>query len=720
MFLGLVCFGIIVVAQYFAYLDPDRSLFLALFDDPAPRFSFYPWLVETARQFRAGYFPLWCAEEGLGFPLLANYQSSPLNPFNLAFAVWPSLKFLDFMLVLKLFLLGAFTYFFALEIGLSPISGLLSAIVIAFSGYVSKNINEVDLNTELWLPAALILAEKILKSGARLLWFLLLSLVSCLALIGGNPEAAFYFLLFITLYFLLRGGWAGRRQSLVIILSFLFALLLSSAQLLSFIEYLGFGWTIHDPNLHTIARAPARWAFSLFFPWLFGPNRTGPAQLFFMSYIGLIPVMLALFSFSAPQKRHCYFFWTFALVFLAVAYSLPPVHFLTRLPVFNRIASVKFAWFGVCFSVAMLAGMGLENYFQGRLQSRRIGLALAAASGLAVLALALAFNYPPSGLLRHLQRKAWMLPLLLYIIAALVVLYGVFAKERKFAATLLVFLALVNLLHLYPGWKPETRIDPGRWRFEKPIPPSFLKPVQSDPSRPRLTGLDQAFHQNLNLIYGVSDLRVFEGIYPRRYVEAMGRIEEFQMSEAVAAFFEHGWSFDVSRQNLGKPLVSMMAVKYLLSPEDYSIPGWRKVMRAEGLTIFENQDAWPRVWLKQRDGPVDFSAARILREQPGVMDIVARREKSDLVISSQYAPGWRAYDVDAKKEIRILPEYGLFQKLDLEATVPPARGLVSIRLKYQPWGFRVGIFSTLAAFAALAAGFVLPARKRLNRLQKKL
>jgi len=99
-----------IFIQYYDFIDSAHSLFLAFFWDPTPRIGLYPWLVESTRQLRDGHFPLWCNLKGAGMPLWANYQTAPLNPFNFIFEIFPSLKLLDYLLMLKLFLLGVFSY----------------------------------------------------------------------------------------------------------------------------------------------------------------------------------------------------------------------------------------------------------------------------------------------------------------------------------------------------------------------------------------------------------------------------------------------------------------------------------------------------------------------------------------------------------------------------------------------------------------------------------
>ena len=685
-----------VFLHYQDFLQPGQSLYLANFDDPAPRFSFYPWLVESGKQIHRGHFPLWSNLEGAGFPLLANFQSAPFNPFNLVFELFPSLRLLDYLLLLKIILLGIFTYLFAIELGLSPVPAAASALIICFSGYVSRTINQVNLNTEIWLPAGLVLIEKILKNRAGLIRLILLGIVTALALLGGNPEAAFYFLLTILLYAIFRAGLAGKKELLFILLGFCLGFLLSSAQILSFIEYLGFGWHIHTNYLHTIGRPPIRWAFSLFFPWIFGPARTHTEQLFTLSYLGLIPVLLATFTLvKIPKlKRSALFFWIYILVFLAIIYRIPPATYLSYLPILNRVASAKFACFGVSFGIGILAGVGLDFYLKNQLGSRRFGISLGLVAVLIIGSLILAFKFPFSSEPQIVLRAAWLYPIILLLIAAIICLYGIFFEEFKLTSALLAFLALINLLYLAPGLRPDAKINPGQWKFTNPAVPRFLYPLNKDRSA-RFTALEGVFHHNLNLIYRLNDLRVFEGMYPKDYVRTIAEIEGFSMEDAVEQFFLHGWSFDIQAKNLGHPRLNRLGVKFIISPKELRFPAGQIVTRADNYYIYQNLNAYPRVWLQQDNREI-FKKVSLSQNKPDLVKVALNiNQPADLILADQYAPGWRAFRLPSGDEIKISKYQGIFRKVPLQ---PDDRFIIFI---YQPVAFRIGILLSIISILSL-------------------
>ncbi len=691
---GILLTGFSLILFHKILFSFGQSLYLAVIEDPSPRLSLYPWLVESSRQLRAGYFPLWCSLEGLGFPLLANYQSTPLNPFNLLFTLFPYLKFLDFILILKLLLLGIFTFLFALELGLSAPAGALSAFVICFCGYTIKNLNMVLINSELWLPLALLFIEKSLRNKPRFKYLLGISLSSWMSFVGGNPQVSFYFLVFIGLYLVIRVGIYRWRVILMVLLSLGLGLIWASYQVFPFIEYLGYSWHLHGTEFYRIGKPPFRYFYSLFFPWVYGPHRSYYEQLFMREYIGLIAIFLALLSLTkgARLNRKEVFFWTYLIIFLGVIYWIAPFHLIHHLGIFRRVANIKYAYFGVCFSIAILAGFGLDEYLnKKKLSARRFAIGLGLTVGLAFLAIFAVYKFPPHSIHYQPFRSGWLEPLALFAFASAVGLYGILFEERRLCGAMLAFLVFANLAHLFGGFRINAQINPLRWRFFQPTPPTYLLPILREQKPARFICLEGAFHHNYNLIFGINDLRVFEAMYPKTYVEVMGEIEGFGIKDAVRAFFEHGWSFDVKKENLGSHWLDEMGIKYLISPREISAKGWELLQKYPEYYLYINTDCFPRIWLVKDGAEKNFHTAELINYLPQKAEIKLKQPSSGwLVFADQYAPGWRAYLLPQKKEVRIFPEKKLFRKVRLEP------GMQKLEFIYQPTGFRLGLWISLA------------------------
>jgi hypothetical protein len=261
----------------------------------------------------------------------------------------------------------------------------------------------------------------------------------------------------------------------------------------------------------------------------------------------------------------------------------------------------------------------------------------------------------------------------------------------------LAALSLVNLLFLARGLAPLAEIQPEIWRFKNPAPPPILTPIINDKSLVRFMGAPTVFTENFNILFKINDLRVFEALYPTSYIQAMAEIEGFKMGDATAQFIKHGWSFNVREENLAHPLLDEMGVKYLLTAHEINVSGWTPVSRTRDNFLYMNQEAWPRVWLNH--GPAakpDFESARISEYLPDKVSVKLNNSRaSELVLADQYAPGWRAFARPDKREIRILKQNILFRKVELN---PGDEEVVFI---YQPRGFQVGLFATLASVLSL-------------------
>jgi len=218
-----------------------HSAYVAVGEDPAALYSLYPWDVLAARELRAGHFPLWNPYSGLGMPLLANLQSAVFVPWKWPFYLWPHLRVLDCMVVLRLALAGTFTFMLARRLGRSRTGAGLAGAAFALSGYTFKHLNMVSVSSEMWLPLCLYLIAH-MKERASRGTMIASALVWWQVMVGGNPEAALYVSLIGFAFAVLPAGAerpARGRLMASFFIPFLLGALLAAVQTLPFIEYLG-------------------------------------------------------------------------------------------------------------------------------------------------------------------------------------------------------------------------------------------------------------------------------------------------------------------------------------------------------------------------------------------------------------------------------------------------------------------------------------------------
>jgi len=734
------CFALalllLLLFQFRHLLAPGHSLYLSIIDDPGAWWSWYPWDVFSARSFRQGDFPLWNHLSGAGMPLLANFASAPLSPWKWPFYLFPHYRLLDAMVLTRIWLLGIFMFLYLRRLGLSAIPAAAGSLSLALSGYVMQFANIFNLATEMWLPAGLYLLHGQIHDRPTLRRFLLLGLVSALALSGGNPEAAFYYILFLLLYAIsttdFRGAPDPRRAILDSVLAASFPLILAGLLMtimgLPLVEYLGQGWHVHTGRLHALAPFDPGRFWSLLLPWLTGPKHSSPLQIFMLPYLGLCPVALALIafahlrrpSFGAQQTfgarltpgaqnfsvQPLFFFLLYILVFLGLIYNLPGLRWLGEIPPFRESGNFKFAMFGITLCFAAAAAIGLEQLLAGQTNRRRVSLGLGVITVLAFAGIALAWTDPQ---LPRVQPAGWFLPLVLLIVfAALIILLRQnsslsvstdfrAAKDfrgaadhsratRAFAVAIVALLAL-NLLLLYPGLDAQGEMDPARLDPLHPKAPAYLQPIQQDPGHYRCLGWGQGvIHHSLNLLYNVADLRAFDALYPRNYVEAFSGIEGFSMDNSVQAFFQHGWSFDVKPENLNHPLIALLGVKYFLTSEQVQIPGWEPIGQGE-VSTYRNPKVSPRAFLSP-PAPPALAEIRIYQAQKVMIETEASAPSS-LVLTDAYFPGWQAKVNGNQAQVE--------KTLDLVRAVKVPAGKSKVEMIYRPWAFRLGLWATLVS-----------------------
>jgi hypothetical protein len=695
---GLLLAGVLLF-QFRTAFAPGHYLYPAVIEDPAARFSFLPWDTLTARLLRQGEFPLWNSLSGAGMPLLANLQSSVLFPLKWPYYLFRAPRLLDLMVIIRIALAAAFVFLLARQLGRSSSAAAVSGLCFGLSGYMMKHLNMVNVAGEMWLPLLLLLAARSrrrLRKSDMLLAAAAFGLVFC----AGNPEAAFYVILLDLLFVLVIADGRRRLELLLGIFAapLLLGGLLAAAQGLPFLEYLGAGWHIHNPSLHLLAPHPPALIGSLVAPWLLGAAGQNPAQLTSAPFLGSVTLLLATIGALSPagRTRTGLFFAGAGVLLLALVYSLPPLGLLSSLPPLNRGGNAKFAMSGVSLAAAMLAGAGFDVIAGRRLSRKPAALALAVVSVLLFGGTLGARTYGT------IAASGYVMPFL-FLAATAATLIVCLRRQRSGAkpdARLLVsvpgFLAAAELLLLFYGFRFDTAFAPGLLR-QPPDVPEALRPVAEDPAGPRFTGIAGALQPNLNLLVGVRDLRAFDGLYPRRYVAAMGRIEGFGLDTAVENFFSHGWSFDVRPKNLASPLLDRLGVKYVVAREELNQPGF-VLVRSGDYRVYRNDEAWPRAATLAGGKRLP---AEVRDVGSGRVEIVASGP-GELVLADSFFPGWRATLDGLPAAIR--PADGLFRALTLPA------GRHRAAMIYAPWGFRAGLWVSLASLAAGAAA--LAARRR--------
>ena len=489
------------------------------------------------------------------------------------------------------------------------------------------------------------------------------------------------------------------------------------------------------------------------------------------SYVGILPLLLAVIAVIRRRGAAVWIFASLAVVSVLMAFGTPLYAlFFYLVPGANQLHS-PFRWvFAYTLSMAVLAGLGITALSRWAADSERVnratrrlaGFAAAVgALGLGALLLSRALGgftlrladrfvqtqglaqraFADGAMLYSYQFRNFFLFGLFLLLAGLVVRRAARARGHgwKIAAAAVVAL---DLFVVGIGFNPRT--DPALLEFKPPVV-DFL---QRDQSLWRFTTFiapgEKPFNANSGMIFGFQDIRGYDSIIPKQYVEYMGWIEaqDELLYNRIAPLSE--------RNSLDSPLLHLLNVKYVITTQALDHAGYKLVYDGE-VRVYENQNAMPRAFalpataavvvprekvgdaLKQYD-PREYvvleeeqgfraqAAAQPAQYAPVAVESYAGNEvflkaslaqPSLVVLGDSYFPGWKAYaraegDAD-ERELALYRADGNFRAVYLEP------GTYTIRFKYTPMSFKLGLYASFLAAMSMVLLAVFAVWRRFYR-----
>lgn len=668
----------------------------------------YAWKSFILQALRERQIPLWNPYVFAGVPFLAAGQHSALYPFSILFYVLPITKAYGFFTVLHLFLAGLFTYVYVRIIGIRRVGSFVAGVTYAFSGFMIVSVDfPMVIAVAAWLPLALAAVELAVRNqegkaaGRSPIPYLLGgALVLGIQFLAGHAEMSYYVVMVTAFYGACRLGifwWRGRQtRQTVFLAAYLAGMVvlgagLGAVQLIPFYELARANFRQGSASYQDVIgwRYPLRQVITFVVPDFFGnpshhsyfdivarqwtrvtTNLQGQSinTIFWGiknyveagSYVGLLPILLALVAVLRRRDRYTWIFASLAVFSLLLTFGAPLYALLYYLlPGYNQLHT-PFRWvFPYTISMAVLAGLGaqglganLQRRARGPLAflSPRIigwGAFWAGVFGLTLL------------LVVFLQPEAFV-PLADRLVASSDLAQAAFANGgvllsyewRNLLIFSLVLMAagavlrvtycriyLPRPLHMHRIWKPlvvgvlildllviaegfNPAVDPDLAELTPPSV-SFL---QAEPELYRLTSFnatgEKTFNSNVGMYYGLHDARGYDSIIPKRYADFMGVVEE--QGELLYNRIAPVYHYD----SLDSPLLDLLNVKYVLTTQHIPNPGYTLVYDDE-VRIYRNDDYLPRAFVVyeatvvedeatrlQRLGSLDPRQAVLLAEQP--------------------------------------------------------------------------------------------------------
>ena len=638
----------------------------------------YAWKRFIVESLRDRELPLWNPYILAGVPFLAAGQHSAMYPVSVLFYLLPIPLAYGWFAAAHLFLAGLFTYVLARTLRVGRVGSALSAATFMFSGFmVIRNVFPMIVAAAVWLPLIMASIERIARraeeNDVKAIGYLpdvgLGALAVGMSFLAGHPEMYYYVALISGLFALWRlGGMAAYTRSWPRTLRSAGALLfmallgfgLGSAQWLPLLGLVRQSFRVGGASLEQVLgwAYPLRRVISLIVPGLFGsPAHHTYFDLFSWqikpvtvnalgeridtiywgiknyvegaSYVGILPILLALVAISRRKGRHLGFFVLLSVLSLLFVFGSPLYVLVYKLPGLNQVHS-PFRWiYPYTLCLAILAGMGADVIWRkeeaesggGRWcgwADRLAGTILPKASmwiGLALLV----------GLALSLLVKDRLAPLAERVMHSLALAPTAYADGGMFYSyqyiNLLIFGTATFLSGLVLSLRPRFRraapwgalamvvivgelfvigkgffstVDPALVGYSTPA----IEFLRRDPDLYRITsfvgGSEKTFNANAGMFYGISDARGYDSIIPLQYAEYMGIIQE----QSELQYNRIAPIFDAHTEALASPLLDALNVKYVLANKRHTITtsGYTLVYDDE-IRIYRNEEALPRVYL---------------------------------------------------------------------------------------------------------------------------
>ncbi len=692
----------------------------------------YPWKTLTIERWKAGQIPLWNPYSFSGTAHAANYQTAVFSPVQALFFLLPFIDAWSIMILIQPLLAGIFMYVLLRSFNRSGAASVIGSLAFMFCGFMVTWMAYGTLGyAALWLP----LIFYAIHSGWErpTVWkYAMVSIGLALSFLSGHFQISLY-------VSLLSCGYIAYRilrtkeyaTGLRFALFFLLGLLIAAPQLL--LSFDAYTKSVRMTNYVKAEIIPWEYLITLLAPDFYG-NPVTRNDWFghyaeWAGYIGVAPLLLALFSVSKKRKQDEWFFilCSGAALLLALPTPFTDFLFMIKLPVLSTSAASRIIIL-VSFSLATLSAYGFDHLNERWKKCtllpvfRFILFVLIIVGGIWIY-MVVARPLPADKL--AIAKRNFILPTALTV-ASLAIFIAGFVKKAGMsllAPFLLCLVVAFDVSRFATKWMP---FDPKEYMYPKEKSLQFLESH---------AGYDRVFGNIGNEVASMFHLSVVEGydaMYQGRYAEFINAASKGKVIEgdrSVVQFDKHGL--------YKKEALQLLGVRYIYhrvrdGRAPWVFPYWeygamRQVYNDSVYWIYEYTDAYPRAFLassytvavdKQdiidalfapefdRRDTLVLEETPHLEPQPGPgqatirsytpNEVIIETESSVpklLFLSDVFDSGWKAY-IDGTASHLYRADY------DFRAVAVPA-GSHTVRFVYSPTSLRIGILLFSIALAGI-------------------
>lgn len=668
-----------------------------------------------ARRLLAGEVPLWNPYNYAGLPFIADTQAAVFYPPRLVTILvshflggW-SYAALQAETIVHYWLGSVWMYLFARTITKSRTAGLVSGVVLAYSGYLTgyPPLQLAVLEAGIWLPLGLLgvyQASENKQGKWRYSWLALSGLALGVSLLAGHPQTSLFFSYVMMAYIIHRAArkkikWLPTLIALGVATGGGFGL--AAVQVLPGLEYTrltiraGYGFD-------ALAKG---FLFTDLITFLI-PN---VVTLWSPLYSGI--AALALAGVAIWQKHESARFWG-AVTLTALGMSFGGATVVYRLayllaPGFSLFRGQERAAYVIVTGIAIMAGMGVATLQVDMHNPRPLRRATGIAAGLAWLLALEAFIIDgalPTADLFAIKQGLFFLGMMTTLTWIVLGRAGG-ATGLAWKTPVLIGLVVFDLFSITMGtnWEP---VPVG----ERDLLSDLVPVVLADESLYRVDGR-LGLGENYGTLTGVQDIR---GTSPLRlasleaYLTALPQYrlhqllsvkyvftdwEQLEVPSTIRAESQIG-DMPARLHEINDPLPrAWMAYRVMVAGDDHQALGWLSDpgFDIHGTVILESE---PPIDLPETP-PEDWRIEIPAYEPERITLQVETPAAGMLVVSEWDYPGWQAW-VDGQRAATWRANAGL-------RAVPLTAGEHTVEFVYRPLSVRLGSLISLVSGAGLLA-----------------
>lgn len=688
-----------------------------------------------------GHIPLWNPYLFLGIPNAADFNLGAFNITNIIYFLFPVARALTLLTVIELFVFSCGVYVLLRQQKLSQAASFFGASIASLGGMPFIFIGNITFLSVIVFVPFLFLVLYRFYERRTIKWFLLLCLLQFLQFIAGHPQITYFTFIFVAASLLFFSPFYFRKR-LVLISVYLFTpLLLSSFQLVPFLEFVmhanragqGIGYattgSISLPNLATFL-----------FPTFYGSHADGTwwgTQQMLTGFIGipsLVFLLVAIRRVKIKYKKYYLYALGFSLLFALG--KVTPIFFLFYylFPGGKLFRDPSILIFFYTFLAAMLCAFGLRYYEKHAQQFVDLGKKLFIISGIGTLISLVVYLIGNKPLFWfHFFQKIKLEKILFYdpakiqticqgilanilLVSVSFALTGVvllFLSRKSYTSLLLIAITVVGLCLV--DTKAILLTSSDLYTPSRSLP-AVLRSVVN--GQYRILSIPVNLHQNKKYLPSKNfflqeakdnlSLYMYDNNMQYDLYQVNGYISQipqnFSQFINPQSFKNNITGIDFSR--VTQQQLNLSSVRFILSVDAVQQLGadsLKLVEKDKGRYIYENTQAYQRAYVLEDPYGKHITFQTISPVRISFMVHVSK--PSSVIVTDWYYPGWKA--VVNGKEVQSRSYKNVFQEISVPA------GASSVSFTYKPLSFTIGMILSGIGLLGLIIAFVFLRKKKL-------